>query len=387
MIQSSTSRLRKFVAPEFVYGSGARMLAGQYARNFGARKVLLVTDPGVVRAGYAGEVLQTLSGVGISVHLFDQVSPNPRAEEVMEGALLYQAGGCSGIVAVGGGSAIDCAKGIGIVSAHHQHILSFEGVDLVKKPGPPLVCVPTTAGSSADLSQFAVIYDQTRRRKFAIISKAIVPDVSLIDPDTLATLPPHLIVATGFDALAHAIEAFVSNASSPITDLHALAAIRLLAACLPKVQEGTTEGQREDLMLASLEAGLAFSNASLGASHAMAHALGGLLDIPHGVCNALILEKIIAFNFSSVPERYARIGEALGLDLCGRSDQEVNEAVCTGIRDLAGYIHGKPDLKALGVTRDVISLMAADAMEDPCMVTNPRRPTMEEIEAIYDELL
>lgn len=375
------------MAPEFIYGSGARMLAGQYARNFGARKVLLVTDPGVVRAGYAGEVLETLTGVGISVHLFDQVSPNPRAEEVMEGALLYQAGGCSGIVAVGGGSAIDCAKGIGIVSAHHQHILSFEGVDLVKKPGPPLVCVPTTAGSSADLSQFAVIYDQARRRKFAIISKAIVPDVSLIDPDTLTTLPPHLIVATGFDALAHAIEAFVSNASSPITDLHALAAIRLLAACLPKVQEGTTEGQREDLMLASLEAGLAFSNASLGASHAMAHALGGLLDIPHGVCNALILEKVIAFNFSSVPERYARIGEALGLDLCGRSDQEVNEAVCTGIRDLAGYIHGKPDLKALGVTRDVISLMAADAMEDPCMVTNPKRPTMEEIEAVYEELL
>ncbi|ACL17543.1 alcohol dehydrogenase-like regulatory protein ErcA [Methanosphaerula palustris] len=387
MIPTNTSRLRKFVSPEFVYGSGARMLAGQYARNFGARKVLLVTDPGVVRTGYVDEVVQTLTEVGVSVHLFDQVSSNPRVEEVMEGALLYQAGGCNGIVAVGGGSAIDCAKGIGIVSAHHEHIISFEGVDQVKRPGPPLVCVPTTAGSSADLSQFAIIYDQTRRRKFAIISKAIVPDVSLIDPDTLITLPSHLIAVTGFDALAHAIEAFVSNASSPITDLQALAAIRLLATTLPQVTESTTNGQRESLMLASLEAGLAFSNASLGASHAMAHALGGLLDIPHGVCNAILLEKVVAFNFSAVPERYTRIGEIFGLDLKDKSDQEVKESVCAGIRGLAAGIKDMPDLKMLGVTRDVISLMAADAMEDPCMVTNPKKPTVEEIEAIYEELL
>jgi len=384
---TNTSRLRKFVAPEFVYGSGARMLAGQYARNFGAHRVLLVTDPGVVRAGYADEVLQTLTEVGISVHLFDQVSPNPRTEEVMEGALLYQACGCSGIVAVGGGSAIDCAKGIGIVSAHHEHILSFEGVDQVKKPGPPLVCVPTTAGSSADLSQFAIIYDQARRRKFAIVSKAIVPDVSLIDPDTLVTLHPHLLATTGFDALAHAIEAYVSNASSPITDLHALAAIRLLGASLPRVNETSTPALREDLTLASLEAGLAFSNASLGASHAMAHALGGYLDIPHGVCNALLLEKVMAFNYSTVPERYTRIGEALGLDLGDRSEQQVKGAVCTAIRDLSCCIPGIPNLRTLGVTRDVISLMAADAMEDPCMVTNPRRPTVEEIEEIYEEFL
>jgi alcohol dehydrogenase len=387
MTETNTSRLRKFVVPEFVYGSGARMLAGQYARNFGAQRVLLVTDPGVARAGYADEVVQTLTEVGISVHIFDGVSPNPRTEEVMRGALLYQGCGCSGIVAVGGGSAIDCAKGIGIVSTHHEQIHCFEGVDKVKKPGPPLVCIPTTAGSSADLSPFAIIYDQTRRRKFAIISKAIVPDVSLIDPDTLITLPPDLIATTGFDALAHAIEAYVSNASSPITDLHALAAIRLLAVNLPLVYESSTVALRENLMLASLEAGLAFSNASLGASHAMAHALGGYLDVSHGICNALLLEKVVAFNFSAVAERYTTIGEALGLDVSGRSEQQVKEAVCAAIRALGCCIPGVPDLKALGVTRDVISLLATDAMEDPCMVTNPKRPTIEQIEAIFEEFL
>jgi alcohol dehydrogenase len=376
--------LRKFVAPEFVFGPEARKLAVQYAINFGAKKVLLVTDPGVLCAGWAAEVAGAFETAGIDCVLFSQVTPNPRADEVMAGAELYRSENCDVIVAVGGGSPMDCAKGIGIVCTNHRSILDFEGIDNVDVPGPPLICIPTTAGTSADVSQFAIINNPERKIKIAIISKTVVPDVALIDPETTLTMDRHLTACTGMDALVHAIEAFASTASGPITDIHALAAIGLIHENLLRALASPDDIlHRSQLMLASLEAGLAFSNASLGAVHAMAHSLGGLLDLPHGECNALLLEHVVAFNFSSASKRYCRIAEALGIDTAGKAEPRIKQALLSRIHDLREAACIGNTLGQRGVSSSDIPLLARNAIQDPCMVTNPCQPTIRDIETIY----
>jgi alcohol dehydrogenase class IV len=246
----------------------------------------------------------------------------------MAGADRFRTLGCDVIVAVGGGSPIDCAKGIGIVAANGQHILAFGGADRVPLPMPPVICVPTTGGTSADVSQFAIVTDRDKRTKITIVSKAVVPDVALVDPRTLLTMDPYLTACTGMDALVHAIEAFVSSGSSPLTDLHALEAIRLVTAWLPAClrDPGDLEA-RTHMMMGSLSAGLAFSNASLGAVHAMSHSLGGALDLPHGECNSIMLDHVLAFNFSAAAERCDRIGEAMGLSYAAASTTATSSAV------------------------------------------------------------
>jgi alcohol dehydrogenase class IV len=221
--------LRKFVAPEFIFGSGARLLVGRYAKNFGARKVLIVTDSDVMAVGLVDPVFEALKNEGIDYEIYSDIKPNPTALQVSEGSKVYLDENCNFIVAVGGGSPMDCAKAIGIVSSNNKEVYEFEGVDKVLIPSPPLICIPTTAGSAADVSQFAIITDDDRKLKMAIVSKTVVPDVALIDPETTLTMDKSLTICTGFDVLSHAVEAFASNASSPITDLHALEAIRLVA--------------------------------------------------------------------------------------------------------------------------------------------------------------
>lgn len=380
--------LRKFVAPEFVFGRDASSLAGQYAVNLGARRVLLVTDPNLISAGWTGKVQASLEKAGLSWAVYSEVTPNPRDVEVMEGARVYEREGCDAIVAVGGGSPMDLAKGVGIVSASKRHILEFEGVDQVDAPGPPLLCVPTTAGSSADVSQFAIISDTTRSLKIAIVSKAMVPDAALIDPVLTTTLDQVTTANCGLDALTHAIEAYVSNASSPVTDLFALSALRRISPTLPAVmRDPQSLTLRARMMLGSLEAGLAFSNAILGAVHAMAHSLGGLLDTHHGESNAILLRHVIDYNFEQIPERYSDIGEAMGLDLKGMTMAHRKQTLLEAIDGLRREIGMTRTLGELGVTRADVPTLAENAMRDPCMITNPRQPTQRDIERLYEQAL
>lgn len=386
MIASGKPELRKFVAPEMVFGEGALGLLGQYAANFGARKVLLVTDPGVRAAGWAGAVEEALKDAGISFVVFEDVTSNPKDHEAMAGAEVYRSEKCDVIVVVGGGSPMDCAKAIGIVATNDLHVLEFEGMDEVVVPGPPLICIPTTAGTSADVSQFAIITDTARRVKIAIISKTMVPDVALIDPATTVTMSPELTAATGMDALVHAVEAYVSNASSPLTDLNALEAIRLVALHLPcAVQDSRDMRCRTSMMLGSLMAGLAFSNASLGLVHSMAHALGGRLDLAHGDCNAILLEHVVRFNFDAAAERYRAIGRAMGLDMEGSSADGAKLVEALGLFRRRVGIGGT--LGELGVAPADIPDMARKAFHDPCLATNPTQPTVREIEVIYEQAL
>jgi alcohol dehydrogenase len=378
MKESEYLALRKFVVPEIVFGVGARDLVGRYAKNLGVGKVLVVTDPGVMAAGWTAGVTDRLEAEGIAFVVFSDVSPNPRSEQVMAGAEVYRAEGCTALVAVGGGSPMDTAKGIGIVISNNAPILGFAGVDEVPVPGPPLLCVPTTAGSSADVSQFAIITDLHHQRKVAIISKSVVPDVALVDPATTTTMDARLTAATGLDALTHGIEAYVSNAHSPITDLHALEAIRLTAGNIVGATRGLDDIEaRAGMMLGSLHAGMAFSNASLGAVHAMAHGLSGLLDLAHGEANALLLAAVIEYNFEAAPVRYRRISEAMGGS--GSGLDELIDAIGRLRRD-TGITW---TLRDLGVERRHLPTLADHAMHDPCMVTNPRQPTQDEIEAVY----
>lgn len=378
--------LRKFVAPEFIIGVDARKLAGRYAKNFGAEHVLLVTGPVIINSGWVADIISSLDNEGIKYTIFPDVSPNPREHQVMKGADIYKKAGCDVIVAVGGGSMIDCAKGIGIVVSNKQHILEFEGVDNVRIPAPPLICIPTTAGSAADVSQFAIINDTERRVKIAIISKKIVPDISLCDPVPLTTLTSELTANTGVDALVHSIEAYVSNASSPVTDIQALESIRLISAYLPLAFHNPEHiGYRYKTMLGSLLAGLAFSNASLGAVHAMAHSLGGLSDLPHGKCNALLLESVINFNFEACPERYETIARTMNVDCSSHEPAEIKKKLLSAVQVLKTELGITDRLRDLGVLREDIPSLAKSAILDPCLATNPRRPELRDLEHMYEE--
>ncbi len=384
MTSAPAAALRKFVAPEIVFGPGARFMVGRYAQNLFASHAMVVTDPNVVEAGWVADVEAELTRHGIAVTIEDRVTPNPRAEEVMAAADVFARRGCDLVVAVGGGSPIDLAKGVGIVHANGQHVLTHEGVDQVALPGPPLLCIPTTAGSAADISQFAIITDTAQHRKVAIISKTVVPDAALIDPEPTSTLDAHLTACTGMDVLVHAIEAFLSKARSALTDLHALEAIRLVAANLPAaVADPHDMHARERMSQASMHAGLAFSNASLGAVHAMAHSLGGLLDLAHGECNAMLLDAVLHSNMRDAAERCGIIdgilrehGNLPDTDTGGRD-------IVSTVRALKSQVGITSSLSERGVTPSDIANLAERASRDPCMITNPRPLGRRDLEEIY----
>lgn len=378
--------LRKFVAPEYVFGNGAIKLVSRYARNFGTRKALIVTDPGIIKAGWTKVVREELENTKLKYVVFSDVSPNPRAEEVMNGAETFLRENCNVIIAVGGGSVIDCAKGIGIVSTNKKHILEFEGIDRISRPLPPLISIPTTAGTSADISQFDIIRDSNSKIKIAIISKTVIPDVSLIDPVTTTTMDSYLTACTGIDALVHAIEAYVSNANSYFTDIHAIEAIRLISDNLLKaIEEPLNLDVRTNMMLGSLQAGLAFSNASLGLTHAMSHSLGGYSDLPHGECNAILMAHAYNFNFSASSERYFKIGNVLGLTLDKLTKKERQKAIFEKLDELKTKSGVTATLSTIGIKSSDIPYLARHAIEDACIITNPKTANQRDVEVVYEE--
>ena len=380
--------MRKYVTPEIIFGAGARHAVGKYAQQFMASKVMLVSDKIVAATPWFEDVKQSLEDSGIDYQPFTDVSPNPRAEEAMAGAELYDAQQCDVIVAVGGGSPMDCAKAIGMVSSNRQNILKFEGVDRISLPVPPLIFIPTTAGSSADVSQFCIICDREALKKIAIVSKAIVPDVALIDPETTLSADHFLTACCGVDALTHAIEAFVSTGSGVLTDSAALEAIQLVHKNLPAVLADPNDVElREKIMLGSMKAGLAFSNASLGAVHAMAHSLGGALDLAHGECNAMLLDHVVAFNFDSAPERFKIIAEALSIDARGFTSSALKKALMEELSAFKIKVGIAHHLGHKGVSSADVPVLSGKALTDACMLTNPRKTTKRDLEVIFEEAM
>jgi alcohol dehydrogenase class IV len=377
--------LLKFEVPEIIYGLGALAKIGQCAKRLGGERVLLVTDPGIIEAGWLDETIKHLEREDLKHVVYDNVVTNPRDFQVEEGAQLYLQKKCDVIAAVGGGSPIDTAKGIAILVSNHGSIHEYEGCNRIAQPIPPLVCAPTTAGTGADVTQFAIITDTDRKMKMTILSRAIMPDISLIDPRLLQTKSPELMAATGMDALSHALEAYVSSLSWSMTDPHAIHALELITEHLVNAVRYREIQALEGMSIACLEAGIAFSNAILGAVHALAHPLGGFYDIHHGVANVVLLPSVLRKNLEYSPEKYARVATAMGAKTNGMSTADASACLLAQLEKLIADLELPTRLSSLGVNPDDIPQMAALAQQDICMLTNPCCYSIAEIEELYRE--
>ena len=377
-------QLAKFHTPEIVFGPGALAELGHCAARLGTRRPFLVTDPGLIEAGWVDEAVGYLRQVGLRPAVWHDVTPNPKDHEIEAAFQKYAESGSDVIIGLGGGSCIDAAKGVAILSGNGGRILDYEGVDKVVHPILPTVMVPSTSGTGADVSQFAVVTDTAGRIKITIISRTLVPEISLIDPRLLTTMPDWLNATTGLDALTHAIEAFVSRAHNPLTDSHALHAAALIIGNLLQAQQRPKEmAPRLAMAQGSLEAGMAFTNAILGATHAMSHQVGGELDAPHGVVNAVLLPHVIRFNAEVWPERFVPLAVASGIRTEGMPASEIALLLADRIRDLADEVGAPKGLAALGVTEAMLPQMARTTLKDACLTTNPREADAGDIEALF----
>ncbi len=378
--------LLKFEIPEVIHGIGALTKIGCCAKRLGGEKILLVTDPGIIRSGWIDEVLKHLEKENLKYVVYDNVVTNPRDFQVEQGAYLYNRENCDVIAAVGGGSPIDTAKGIGILASNHGNIHEYEGCNLVTQPVPPLVCAPTTAGTGADISQFAVVADTRKKRKMTILSRSIMPDISLIDPRLLQTKPEDLMAATGMDTLTHSIEAYVSSLSWPLTDPHAIHAIELVWRHLLNAVRNKNVDSLVGMSIACLEAGVAFSNAILGAVHALAHPIGGLYDLHHGLINSVLLPVVVGQNMEHAKDKFANIARVMGVETRGMTREEAAGHVRYQIENLIHKLGMPTRFSQLGLDTEDIPLLAKLAQQDLCMMTNPCCFSLDEIEAMYREV-
>ena len=386
-MDASCDTLLKFEIPEIIYGLGSLSQIGQCAKRLGGERVLLVTDPGVIEHGWVDESIKYLEKQSLKHVVFDNVVTNPRCFQVAQGATLYHQKKCDVIIAVGGGSPMDTAKGIAIVVSNHGKIHDYAGCNLITQPIPPLICVPTTAGTGSDVSQFSIIADPRKKLKMTILSRAIMADISLIDPRLLQTKSRELMAATGIDALTHAIEAYVSSLAWPLTDPHAIHAIELVFTHLQKAVDTRDIESLEGMAIASLEAGIAFSNAILGAVHALAHPLSGIYDLHHGIANALLLPVVVRKNMVHAPSKFAPIANAMGVDIRGKSHAEAAGYVPKMVQALIKDLGLPTTLSEIGIKAVDITAMAMDAAQDLCMQTNPHCYGIDEIESMYREIL
>lgn len=380
--------LVKFHAPEIVFGAGSLAEAGYSAARLGARRPLVVTDPGIIGAGWTDQLLGHLREAGLTPVVWSQVTPNPRDHEIRAAYAHYLEQECDVIIGLGGGSCADAAKGVAVLVSNGGDILDYAGVDRMTLPLPPLLIIPTTSGTGADVSQFCIVTDTERSVKITIMGRPLVPDLSITDPDLLVTMPEDLNAATGLDALTHGIEAFVSLAHNPLADTHALRAVSLVTGHLRTTMTAPRDPDaRTKMAQGSLQAGLAFSNAILGATHAMSHQVGGLLDAPHGVVNGVLLPHVIRFNARYAPERFTRLAEAVGLDVGRMPGAEAAEVLADHVRRLADDVGVPRGLRELGVSEADLPRLAHTTLDDACLSTNPRGATEDEIAALFLEAL
>ncbi|HEY7594154.1 MAG TPA: iron-containing alcohol dehydrogenase [Actinophytocola sp.] len=376
-------KLEKFLIPETIFGVGSLAEVGDAVRRAGGLRALVVTDPGVLEAGWVDRALPHLTEAGLSWQVWSGVTPNPKDTEVEAGFERYLDGGCDVLVAIGGGSPIDAAKAIAVLSGNGGRILDYEGIDTIAKPIPPMVMVPSTGGSGADVSQFCVITDTTRRLKATIAGRALVPDISITDPSLLTTMPAELSAHTALDALSHGIEAYVSKAASFLSDGHALAAIRgVLDNLLPSIDDPADLRAREGIARASLQAGIAFTNALLGATHAIAHQIGGYLELPHGLLNAMLLPHVMRFNAATHADRFVGVAAAMGVETARLTPAEAAEAAIACVHRLREKVGIPAGLAKVGVRREHLPRFAENALNDAYITTNPRAVSREDVERI-----
>ncbi|MCM0759238.1 iron-containing alcohol dehydrogenase [Sporomusa sphaeroides DSM 2875] len=374
-----------FMPPVSLMGVGCLEDIADYIKPMGFKKALIVSDKVLVQIQLTKKLTDVLDKIGVSYVIFDGAQPNPTVTNVNDGLKLLQDNKCDFVISFGGGSPHDCAKGIAIVAANGGKIEDYEGLNKSAKPQMPLIAVNTTSGTASQMTRFCIITDESRHVKMAIVDWHTTAVIAVDDAELMVAMPPALTAATGMDALTHAVEAYVSTIATPVTDCAALKAIELISGYLRRaVANGNDMEAREMMTYAEYLAGIAFNNASLGYVHAMAHQLGGFYDLPHGVCNAILLPAVEDYNAKVVPERFVEIAKAMGKNVTGLSSTDAAAAALTAIRELSadiGIPAGLKDLK--GFKESDIPTLAVNALKDVCGLSNPKQATQEEIEAIY----
>jgi alcohol dehydrogenase len=366
-------RVSKFLIPEVIFGVGTLAEVGGAVRRVGGRRPMLVSDPGVLAAGWVERATPHLDDLRVNWSLWHDLTPNPKDFEVQAAFESYLESGCDALLAIGGGSCIDLAKAVAILSGNGGHILEYEGIDRANNPIPPMVMVPTTAGTGSDVSQFCVVTDTTRRFKATIGGRALVPEISVTDPELLTTMSPELTAHTGLDALSHAIESCVSEACDFLSKGLAIAAIRAIVEHLPvSVEDPFDLTAREGMARASLQAGMAFTNALLGATHAIAHQIGGALDLPHGLLNAILMPHVMRFNAETHADRYVDVAGALGVAIDGLDASTAAERAIERVEEMSRSLGIPSGLHEIGVDPADFALFAVNALRDAYIATNPR---------------
>lgn len=374
-----------FIPTINLMGAGCLTDAMDSIQSQGFKKGLIVTDKVLNQIGVVGQVQQLLEARSVDTVVFDGTQPNPTIGNVNAGLALLQENDCDFVISLGGGSPHDCAKGIALVASNGGKIGDYEGVDQSAKPMMPLIAINTTAGTASEMTRFCIITDEERHIKMAIVDKHTTPLISVNDPELMLAKPASLTAATGMDALTHAVEAYVSIAATPITDAVAIKAIELIQAHLrTAVSNGEDIEAREQMAYAQFMAGMAFNNASLGYVHAMAHQLGGFYDLPHGVCNAVLLPHVQRYNAQVCPERLSDVAKAMGVDVENMTAEQGAEAALESIMELSKAVGIPAGLKDLGAKSEDISILADNALKDACGFTNPKQATHEEISAIFE---
>lgn len=378
---------QQFEVPTAIkHGIGAVKYVGEEVKNLGVTKVLLVTDPGIYEAGVTKPVENALKEAGIDIVLFNKVEPNPPVRSVAAGSALYKDTNCDGLIAVGGGSSMDTAKGIGVEIAHNGSVLEYEAAE-GKKPLenriPPLTTIPTTAGTGSEVTQWAVITDEERDYKFNTGGPLIAAHLTIIDPELHKSMPPHVTAMTGIDALAHAIECYTMHYAQPVTDAVALLAIEYVAKYIRRAYaDGGDLEARYGMAQAAMLAGLSYGSESAGAAHAMSQTLGGIIPVAHGQCVAAMMGPVMEYNWKGHPAKFARIAQALGVNTFNMSTEEAAKAAVNEVYELVSDLN-IPSLEEQGVSKDLIERLSEEALKDPQTIGNPRDLTLKDYEWIY----
>ena len=376
----------KFYMPQLsLMGQGCLNEMGEEIHNRGFKKALIVTDKVLCEIKLVDKLTKVLEDINVEYAIYNETKPNPTVQNVEEGLKLLKESQCDFVISFGGGSPHDCAKGIALLATNGGDIKDYEGVNKSKLPQLPLICINTTAGTASEMTIFCIITDEERHVKMALVDKHMTPICAVNDPELMTAMPKGLTAATGMDALTHAVEAYVSTSATPVTDACAMKAIQLIAQNLKNaVDNGNDMDARSNMAYAEYLAGMAFNNASLGYVHAIAHQLGGFYDLPHGVCNAILLPRVQAFN-AKCEKTAARLKEVagfMGVNAENMTDEEGAKAAIDAITKLSESINIPSGLAGLGVNEEDFDTLATNALKDACSLTNPVQGTHDDVKEI-----
>ena len=370
------------------HGAGAIAEIANEAKTRAFKKAFVCSDPDLIKFGVTKKVTDVLDNAGLAYEIYSNIKPNPTIENVQTGVAAFKKSGADYLIAIGGGSSMDTAKAIGIIIANpeFEDVRSLEGVAPTKKPCVPIIAVPTTAGTAAEVTINYVITDIERKRKFVCVDTHDIPVIAVVDPDMMSSMPKGLTASTGMDALTHAIEGYITKGAWEMTDMFHLKAIELISKNLRGACENTKEG-REGMALGQYIAGMGFSNVGLGIVHSMAHALGAVYDTPHGVANAILLPTVMEYNAPCTGTKYKDIAIAMGVEgVENMSQEEYRKAAVDAVKKLSADVGIPADLKAIVKAEDV-DFLAQSAMDDACRPGNPKDPTFEDIKNLYLSLM